>query len=314
MDTRAPRIIFAGTPAFAAEQLAALLEGGIEVCAVYTQPDRPAGRGRRLQASPVKTLALEHQLPVYQPKTLRDLQAQETLRGFQADLMVVSAYGLLLPEAVLQIPTHGCWNIHASLLPRWRGASPIQQAILAGDEQTGVTLMQMDTGLDTGDMLIEGRLPILSTDTGGSLHDKLAALGAQLLLSGLADIPGTCAKARPQPEQGVTHSPKIQKAQAQICWEDSAEVIARQIRAFQPWPVAFCLLQEEPIRLWEAHVLPGSGTPGEILRASSDALVVGTGQGLLAITALQLPGKKALPIQSLLNAHADRFAPGVRLT
>jgi methionyl-tRNA formyltransferase len=232
------RIVFAGTPEFAVSSLRAAARHH-EVVAVYTQPDRPAGRGRGLAHSPVKLEAVARGIPVYQPESLKDAAAQQQLRDLQPDLMVVVAYGLILPKAVLAIPTHGCWNVHASLLPRWRGAAPIQRAIQAGDAKTGVCLMQMEAGLDTGPVLLHQELPIASTDTGGQLHDKLAELGAQVLSDGLGLLrAGIKPIARPQPEQGVTYAHKLDKAEARLDWAQDADALARTVRAFNPWPIA----------------------------------------------------------------------------
>ena len=289
------RIIFAGTPEFAVPCLQALVDGPHQVVAVYSQPDRPAGRGRRLTASPVKQLAVAENIPVYQPQTLRDPEAQAELKGLKPDLMVVVAYGLILPAAVLAIPTHGCVNVHASLLPRWRGAAPIQRAILAGDKETGVTLMQMDAGLDTGPMLAESRTTITEDDTGGSLHDRLARLGASLLAEGVEMIASGKQRPRLQPAAGISYADKLSKAEAGIDWFQSAVQIARQVRAFNPWPVAETTLGTERLRVWNARAEAGAGQPGEILSADEDAIRVGTGDGILAITELQWPGGKRLP-------------------
>ena len=251
------RIVFAGTPDFAVPCLQAAARHN-EVVAVYTQPDRPAGRGRGLTASPVKQAALERGLPVYQPLSLRDPAAQAELAALQPDLLVVVAYGLILPQAVLDIPTHGCWNVHASLLPRWRGAAPIQRAIQAGDSHSGVCLMQMEAGLDTGPVLLEQSLELAADETGGSLHDKLAALGAQVLADGLGLLrAGLRPVARPQPAEGVEYAHKLDKAEARLQWSEDAQVLERQVRAFNPWPVAEAQLQGERVRIHAAQAIPG---------------------------------------------------------
>jgi methionyl-tRNA formyltransferase len=249
------RIVFAGTPEFAVSSLRAAARHH-EVVAVYTQPDRPAGRGRGLAPSPVKLEAVARGIPVYQPESLKDAAAQQQLRDLQPDLMVVVAYGLILPKAVLAIPTHGCWNVHASLLPRWRGAAPIQRAIQAGDAKTGVCLMQMEAGLDTGPVLLHQELPIAATDTGGQLHDKLAELGAQVLSDGLGLLrAGIKPIARPQPEQGVTYAHKLDKAEARLDWAQDADALARTVRAFNPWPIAEATLAGERVRIHGAVAL-----------------------------------------------------------
>ncbi|HRE32067.1 MAG TPA: methionyl-tRNA formyltransferase [Candidatus Berkiella sp.] len=302
------KIIFAGTPEFAQIQLEALLTTEHEIVAVYTQPDKPAGRGQQLQMSPVKTLALSHQLPVEQPTSLKTPEALATLTNYQPDVMVVAAYGLLLPEAVLTLPRYGCINIHASLLPRWRGASPIQQAILAGDKETGITLMRMDKGLDTGNSLATGILPIANDDTSESLHDKLAILGAKMLfhtLEEIVDSPG-----EKQNEAQVTHAPKIAKAAALINWQQSAVEIERQVRAYFPWPVAYTLIEGQILRIFKAQVVKNNATtsaPGTIIEQTPQGIIVSTQEQALLITHAQLPGKKALPMSEILKGHATLF-------
>lgn len=309
------RIIFAGTPDFAAATLAALLETEHQVVAVYTQPDRPAGRGRKLTPSPVKRLALEHDIPVCQPLSLRKEDAQQELAAFNADLMVVVAYGLLLPQAVLDTPRLGCINVHASLLPRWRGAAPIHRALLAGDTETGITIMQMDAGLDTGDMLSIARCPILDSDTSGTLHDRLAALGAETLVTTLNPLANGEITPEPQEEAGACYAHKLEKQEGSIDWQRPAVEIARQIRGLNPWPVAYTQLGEQTIRIWAGEAISGTSAqaPGTIIEQRRDALVVATGDGMLALTAMQLPGGKATPVSALLNAHAGRFPPGTIL-
>lgn len=300
------KVIFAGTPEFAASSLAALLGSEHEVLAVYTQPDRPAGRGRKLTASPVKALALKHDLPVLQPMSLRDETAQQELAAWNADVMVVVAYGLILPVPVLAAPRLGCINVHASLLPRWRGAAPIQRAILAGDEETGVTIMQMDKGLDTGDMLRIVRCPIEPTDTAGILHDRLADLGASALLDVLTLIAQGNVQPVSQDDSLACYAEKLQKAEAQIDWQQSAEELSRLVRAFNPWPVAFTGFEEKNLRIWLAEALPmaAEAEPGTVLAESREGIDVATGNGVLRVKQLQIPGGKALSAEQFLNAHS----------
>lgn len=315
------RVIFAGTPDFAAASLAALLESRHQVVAVYTQPDRPAGRGRKLTASPVKALALKHDLPVRQPETLRDADTQAELAACEADIMVVVAYGLILPQAVLDTPRLGCLNIHASLLPRWRGAAPIQRAIEAGDSESGVTIMQMDAGLDTGAMLLTRRTPITQTTTGGELHDTLAALGGEAIVEALDALATEGLAATPQPEAGVTYAAKLSKAEAELDFTRPAEELAARIRAFNPWPVAWCLLGEERFRLLMATAEPPQASepgvpPGTLLEPAADALRIACGahgSEVLRVTRAQLPGGKPLAARDLLNARNERLHAGQRL-
>lgn len=319
--TLSARLIFAGTPEFAAIHLQALLNAGIRPVAVYTQPDRPSGRGQQLQASAVKQLALTHGIPVEQPPNFRAIQAQETLKAYAPDLMIVVAYGLLLPPVVLSTPRLGCVNVHGSLLPRWRGAAPIQRAIQALDAETGVGLMQMEAGLDTGPILAETRLEISPTDTSASLHDKLAAAGAQLLLEHLPNLLNQQLVARIQPEQGVTYAKKLEKAEAMIDWSQSAAQIDAQVRAFNPWPVAQTSVSEHTLRVWAsepvntsiAHTPAPSSSPGQILEQLSDRLLVACGNGVLAITEAQIAGGKRLSMKDMLNAKRELFAAGARL-
>ncbi len=301
------RIVFAGTPEFAVSSLRAAARHH-EVVAVYTQPDRPAGRGRGLAPSPVKLEAVARGIPVYQPESLKDEAAQRQLRDLQPDLMVVVAYGLILPRAVLAIPTHGCWNVHASLLPRWRGAAPIQRAIQAGDAKTGVCLMQMEAGLDTGPVLLHQELPIAATDTGGQLHDKLAELGAQVLSDGLGLLrAGIKPIARPQPEQGVTYAHKLDKAEARLDWAQDADALARTVRAFNPWPIAEATLAGERVRIHGAVALDlvHGQAPGAVLAASRDGIDIACGQGALRLRTLQREGGKAITAADYLNARRD---------
>ena len=291
------RLIFAGTPEFAALALDAILLAGHEVALVLTQPDRPSGRGMALRASPVKERALAAGIEVFQPPTLRDAAAQERVRAVGAEAMVVAAYGLILPQAVLDMPRFGCINIHASLLPRWRGAAPIQRAILAGDAETGVCIMQMEAGLDTGPVLLSGKLPITDADTAASLHDKLAALGASLVADALARLPmPTC----PQPEAGVTYAAKIEKSEAPLDWRLPASQLARQVRAFNPFPGALAGYQGNTIKVWNAHVLETAGRPGSVLAADKSGIVVACGDGSLCLSELQKAGGKRLPVAQFL--------------
>ena len=274
------RVVFAGTPDFAASSLAAVLDSEHEVVAVYTQPDRPAGRGRKLTPSPVKQLAQEHGLPVVQPASLKDADDQAELAALNADVMVVVAYGLLLPQAVLDTPRLGCINVHASLLPRWRGAAPIQRAIEAGDSVSGVTIMQMDAGLDTGAMLYEVRTPITSRTTGGDLHDRLAIQGANALIHVLDNLDNGSLEATPQPEEGVTYAAKLSKAEAELDFSQPAEQLARKIRAFNPWPVAWCTLGNDRLRLLMASVEQGEqppSPPGTLLAHGDEHLRIACG-------------------------------------
>lgn len=303
---KALNIIFAGTPEFAAESLEALIQSHHSICAVYTQPDRPAGRGRKLKPSPVKQLALQHELPVLQPASLKDPDAQQQLASFNADLMVVVAYGLLLPPTVLQTPRLGCINVHASILPRWRGAAPIQRSILAGDKETGVTIMQMDVGLDTGDMLLKRTTAISSSDTAQTLHDRLAEIGAKALLDTLALMVDDKLEAEKQDDDQACYAEKLQKSEALIDWQHSADHIHRQIRAFNPWPVAQTTVDENTLRIWNAELIQETSNqaPGTVIDESRSGIVVATGGGILSITQLQLPGGKPLAVTDFINAHS----------
>ena len=301
------RIVFAGTPEFAVPSLAALLAAGHDLVAVYTQPDRPAGRGRRLQQSPVKQLALAHGLAVYQPESLkRDRAAVTQLRDLGADLMVVVAYGLLLPQRVFTAPRLGCVNVHASLLPRWRGAAPIQRAVLAGDVQSGVCIMAMEAGLDTGGVYHRLSIALDRQETGGGLHDKLATLGARALLEALPGIADGSRVAQPQDPTLATYAHKLTKEEADIDWTQSATAIARLVRAFDPWPVAQTRFEGEPLRIWAAQVAAEpsvAAAPGTVVAADRAGLRVATGAGLLAITRLQPPGKRPMDAADFLNAR-----------
>lgn len=307
------RLIFAGTPDFAAHHLQCLIDSDHQIVGVYTQPDRPAGRGKKLVASPVKQLAEQHGLPVFQPVNFKEEGALQTLAALQADVMVVVAYGLLLPRAVLEAPRLGCINVHASLLPRWRGAAPIQRAIAAGDSETGITIMQMDIGLDTGDMLIKTRCPISADDTGGSLHDKLMAQGGPALLDALTGLEQQTLVPEKQDDSLACYASKLTKEEAAIDWHLPAATLYNQIRAFIPFPVAYFSQGEDRIRVWGCQLADASGEPGTLLQADAQGLLVACRDGGLRLTHLQLPGKKALPVRDLLNGHGDRFAAGCRL-
>lgn len=313
------RIIFAGTPDFAAVHLHSLLTSQHEIIAVYTQPDRPAGRGKKLTASPVKEIALAKQIPVYQPENFKSIDDQQTLKNLDADLMVVVAYGLILPEVILNSPRLGCINVHASLLPRWRGAAPIQRAIEAGDEESGVTIMQMDKGLDTGDMLLTTRCDITSADTGGSLHDKLITIGCPALLRAVDLLEAKQSQPQKQPEAGVTYAAKLNKEEAALNWNLPAIELERKIRAFNPFPVAHTKIQntsdDQRIRLWKTSVSGQNhnNNPGEIIQVSNQGLVVACGEGCLQVELLQLPGKKILPFADILRGHPDLFKTGEQL-
>jgi len=314
--SQALRVVYAGTPEFAVPALQALLDSRHAVVAVYTQPDRPAGRGRKLRPSPVKALAQTHDLPVEQPARLKGSETLERLAGYAPDVMVVAAYGLILPQRVLALPAHGCLNIHASLLPRWRGAAPIQRALLAGDTETGVTIMQMAPGLDTGAMLLKRACPIRDMETAASLHDRLATLGAEALLATLEQLVAGELQPEPQDEAAACYAAKLDKAEAALDWCEPAVVLARQVRGFNPWPIAYTYYQGQPLRIWAATPLAADAEvaarqPGEIVAATAAGIDVATGQGILRITELQLPGGKPLAAGQFLNA---RSLAGVRFT
>lgn len=296
-------IIFAGTPEFAVPALAALIDAGHHISLVLTQPDRPAGRGMKLKASPVKVLAEQHQLAVFQPVTLKDASAQATIAAANADVMIVAAYGLIIPTVVLNMPRHGCYNIHASLLPRWRGAAPIHRSLLAGDAETGVTIMEVVPALDAGAMVSKGIVPITDTDTTQSLHDALSAQGARLMVEAMQQLQANgILPSTPQDESLVTYAHKLEKAEAAIDWHQSAVEISRQVRAFNPFPVAQSMLKGEVCRLWMAVAVPGKANIGEVVNVQ-DGILVGCGEGLLLISELQAPGGKRLGAQAFVQGH-----------
>ena len=314
------KIIFAGTPDFSAVALQAVLESEHEIVAVYTQPDRPAGRGRKLTSSPVKALALDHNIPVYQPVSLKEEVAQQQLIDLQADIMIVVAYGLILPKAVLQAPKYGCLNIHASILPRWRGAAPIQRAILAGDSQSGVTIMQMDEGLDTGDMLNIKRCDIKAEDTGSSLHDRLASMGALALMQTLSDIELNRLQPKAQDDSLAVYAHKLDKKEAQIDWQQDASAIVRKIQAFNSWPVAYTEHNGKSIRLWFAQLIDcdtgkhneqpyGQQSSreqrcGEVIAESAEGIDIVAKNGVVRVMELQMPGKKRIMVKDFINGQS----------
>ena len=297
------KLIFAGTPEFAARALSALLAAGYEIALVLTQPDRAAGRGLKVNSSPVKRLADAHRIPLAQPATLKDAAMQDTLRAVGADLMVVAAYGLLLPQAVLDIPRLGALNIHASLLPRWRGAAPIQRALLAGDRETGACIMQMDSGLDTGPVLLCEALPIRDEDTAQTLHDRLAELGARLLVQALEGLARGALPALPQPDAGVTYAAKIDRAEARLDWSRPAVEVWRKVRAFNPHPGAVSRLGEVEVKIWRATPAAASGVPGEVLEAGARGIVVACGEASLRVEELQRAGGRRLSSGEFLRGH-----------
>lgn len=308
-------IIFAGTPDFAARHLQALINSQHNVIGVYTQPDRPAGRGKKLTASPVKELALSHNIPLYQPGSLRKEPAQQELASLNADIMVVVAYGLILPKVVLDTPRLGCINVHGSILPRWRGAAPIQRALWAGDKETGITIMQMDIGLDTGDMLLKTYLPIEDDDTSASLYEKLAKQGPVALLKALEGLASGTLTAQKQNETQANYAEKLTKEEARLDWNKSAKQLWQEVRAFNPWPVSYFEHQGNAIKVWQTQVSPtsSSAAPGTIISASKKGIDVATGNGVLTLLSMQLPGKKPLSVADILNARGEWFTPNTRL-
>ena len=309
------KIIFAGTPDFAASALSALIKSEHEVVAVYTQPDRPAGRGRKLRASPVKEVALKHDIPVLQPEKLKDAETHNVLRAFNADVMIVAAYGLILPQVVLDIPRLGCLNIHASLLPRWRGAAPIQRAIAAGDKESGITIMQMDAGLDTGDILLLSSCPINDNDNGGDLHDRLAEMGANSILETLKNLDSGNTKPIKQDDALAIYAHKLDKKEAVINWQDSAENIERLVRAFNPWPVTFTYINDKTLRIWQAQALPDNSEleAGTIISTNKKGIDISCGEGTLRLLKLQPSGSKAMDVASFMNGHAKQLPVGSQL-
>ena len=308
------KIIFAGTPDFAARHLDALLASEHQVVGVFTQPDRPSGRGNKLTPGPVKVLAETHDVPVFQPKSLKPEENQQLVADLQADIMVVVAYGLILPKTVLDMPRLGCINVHGSLLPRWRGAAPIQRSLWAGDSETGVTIMQMDVGLDTGDMLHKLSCPITPEDTSASLYDKLAELGPQGMLDTLDLLASGKAQPEVQDEALVSYAEKLSKEEARLDWSLSAAQLERCIRAFNPWPVSFFLIEDQPVKVWQASVLPHQNKqPGEIIHADKNGIQIATADGVLNLLSLQPAGKKAMSAQDLLNSRREWFATGTLL-
>lgn len=309
--SEALNIIFAGTPDFAARHLDALLSSGHKLVGVFTQPDRPAGRGNKLTASPVKQLAEQHNIPVFQPKSLRPEESQQLVAGLNADLMVVVAYGLILPAPVLAMPRLGCINVHGSLLPKWRGAAPIQRSLWAGDSETGVTIMQMDVGLDTGDMLHKLACPIEPEDTSATLYNKLAELGPKGMLTTLSQLVDGSARPVVQDESLVSYAEKLSKEEAKLDWSLSAVQLERCIRAFNPWPVSYFTIDDQPVKVWKATVLPhAEKPPGEIVQADKNGIQVATADGVLNIEELQPAGKKPMKAQDLLNSRREWFMPG----
>ncbi|MGK2946823.1 MAG: methionyl-tRNA formyltransferase [Candidatus Malihini olakiniferum] len=312
MFTSSLRIIFAGVPNFAARHLDALLASSHQVVGVFTQPDRPAGRGKKLTPNPAKVLAEQHGIPVLQPKSLRPAENQRLVANLQADIMVVVAYGLILPQAVLDMPRLGCINVHGSLLPRWRGAAPIQRSLWAGDSETGVTIMQMDAGLDSGTILYKLSCPITEKDTSASLYDRLAELGPQGLLTTLAPLAEGTAIFEKQDDSLATYAKKLSKEEAKLDWSLSAEQLARCIRAFNPWPVSYITIDKQPVKVWKASVLKvtHSAQPGTIISIDKGGIQVATSSGVLNLLELQPAGKKLMSVQDLLNSRREWFTPG----
>lgn len=296
-------IVFMGTPEFSVPILQGLIEH-YTVIGVVTQPDRPAGRKQQVQMSPIKQLALQHNIPVLQPEKLRRPEAIAELKQWQPDVYVVAAFGQILPQSVLDIPAHGSINVHASLLPRWRGAAPIQAVIRAGDAETGVTIMKMDAGLDTGPMLKKRAIPIAPDETGASLHDKLSILGAELLMETLPGYLDGTILPQPQPETGITIAPQVKKEEGNIDWTQNAVVIERLIRAFTPWPGTFTFFKGQQLKILNGSVLEGSAAPGKVVKLQ-DSIAVGTGEGLLKLDVIQLAGRKAMPVEEFVKGQAD---------
>lgn len=307
------KIVFAGTPDFAVPTLQALLDSPHQVCAVYTQPDRPAGRGRKLTASPVKALALSADIAVYQPENFKSADAIQQLIALDADLLVVVAYGLILPQAVLDIPKHGCINVHGSLLPRWRGAAPIHRAVMAGDAKTGITIMKVVKKLDAGDMLYKAECPITADATSSSLHDQLAQMGAEGLVKVVDQIANGSLQAEPQDEALVTYAHKLEKQESNLDWQHSAVDLDRQVRGLNAWPVAQTLYQGQVLRVWRSQALDKAAeqAPGTV-NCAEHALDVATGDGVLRLLEVQLPGGKRIAGKDFMNAHpADRIILGL---
>jgi methionyl-tRNA formyltransferase len=306
------KLIFAGTPEFAVPALLALVEAGHEIVLVLTQPDRPSGRGMKLTPSPVKAAALAHDTPVFQPQTLKDADTQARIAAAEADAMIVAAYGLIIPQSVLKMPRYGCFNIHASLLPRWRGAAPIQRAMLAGDQETGVTIMEVVPALDAGAMITKGSIPITERDTAQSLHDALARMGAELMVQAINKLQDEGRlDSIPQDESLVTYAHKLDKSEAVMDWNKNADELSRQVRAFNPFPVAQTFLSGKPCRIWMAQATPGRAMPG-VVADVRDGITVGCGEGLLKIEELQMPGGKRMAAREFLAGHplkvGDRFS------
>ncbi|MBT0731608.1 methionyl-tRNA formyltransferase [Rosenbergiella nectarea] len=309
------KIIFAGTPDFAAKHLDVLLNSPYQVVGVFTQPDRPAGRGKKLMPSPVKVLAEAHGLPVFQPEALRNAEQQQLVAELNADVMVVVAYGLILPAKVLEMPRLGCLNVHGSLLPAWRGAAPIQRALWAGDQVTGVTIMQMDVGLDTGDMLLKVSCPILPEDTSASLYDKLAKLGPNALLDSLHQLSHNTLVPEKQDDSLATYAHKLSKEEARVDWNLPATTLERCIRAFNPWPFSYFVVSEQNVKVWRASVIASDekNVPGTIISAEKSGIQVATSEGILNLEIMQPAGKKPMSAQDLLNSRQEWFTPGTVL-
>lgn len=314
MSGKELRVIFAGTPEFAAKHLSALIEQNYNVVACYTQPDRPSGRGKKLQPSAVKQVALDNDITVCQPLSLKSDEAQAELESWNADLMIVVAYGLLLPKAALDTPKFGCINVHGSILPKWRGAAPIQRSVLAGDAETGVTIMQMDVGLDTGDMLLIKTCPITKQDTSGSIYSKLEEIGPGALLETVEQIATGNAVAKKQDNEQATYAHKLTKQEAEIDWSEPAQLIDQKVRGYQPWPVAFAKIKENAVKIWQVEVIEASNKPaGEIISADKSGILISTGDGAINILQLQPPGKKAMSAADFLNGRQDWVTPGTNL-